>query len=80
MFSLLRSVDSKLFWFKICAEDCVNRNDYDGLRELHAQWAAICRWEERSWGEQEFLLSLSCEVLPKLRQAQYVPSKILKFS
>lgn len=66
---------------KDCAEDCVKRNDYAGLVELHEQWASSCAWEDRSWDEQEFLLRLACEVLPKLKRAQYVkPTRLVLFS
>lgn len=81
MYSDLRRISSLLFSMEKCAEGCVKRNDYAGLVELHEQWASSSAWEDRSWDEQEFLLGLACEVLPKLKRAQYVkPGRIMLFS
>lgn len=81
MHSKLHSTQSLLFFMRVCVEDCEKRNDYAGLVELHEQWAESCAWDDRSHEEQEFLLSLACEILPKLKQAQYVkPTRLVLFS
>lgn len=82
MFSTLRERNVGLFFMDASVEDCLRRNDYDGLVELQDQWSGNMKWEDRTFEEQEFLLCLSCEILSNLKKRQYVQPKrlILKFS
>lgn len=82
MFSHIKSVPSLLCFMRWEMEDCVQRNDYEGLKELHTQWASACPWDTRSFEEQELLLKLACEVLPELRKKMYAKPQrlVLKFS